>query len=325
MMEKSWILGLLLMLISSCASNQKAPRKVIVPEGEPEWLYSPQSGCEESKEICASGEGVNFKQSDSHAMKSLASIFSTKISSKFEFTKHDFSDSEVSEMSEMISNKIDEDVSEILKASYIKERFSKDDISFSWAAIDKTKSSAVLRQEIERIDDEINHFFSQRNRLYLKKLNVLYHQRQLLNEKLIILDGVGKNAPVNISQINMIKFKSTGGSKIKVKALNDIPKLLLKKVEETLTDVGYKIVPKDDVNYFINLSYQEKEEYLNVKGFKRWAFELNIESKGSAGKRLGGYIINIVADGRTKKDAFSKVRNKIVEEFEENLEKLNLK
>lgn len=314
----------LIILMVSCSSSKTAKREVIVPEGEPEWLYSPSSGCDKNKEICTSGEGTNFKSSDANARKSLASIFETKINSSFRFTKHNFSDSEVVEMSEMVSNKIDEDVTGILKASYIKERFKKDDLAFSWAAIDKQKSSKVLRAELKRLDDEISHFFNQRNRLYLKKLNVLYYQRELLNEKLVILGGSGVSSSVSLAQINMIKFKSKGGAKIGIKTLTNVPELIVKKTEAILTDVGYKIIKKNDINYLVQLTYIEKEEYLNVPGFKKWTFELGIESKSNAGKKLGGMVINVISNGRTKKDAFAKVRNKIVKEFEDNLEKLNL-
>jgi len=324
----SYIRNILMLILASllmACANTKTQRKVITPDGEPEWLYSPQSGCIEEKEICASGEGTNFKQSDSHAKKSLASIFETKINSSFQFTKFNFSDSEVSEMTEMVSNKIDEDVVGILKASYIKERFKKDDLMFSLAAIDKDKSGTILKQEIARIDDEINHYFIQRNRLFLKKLNVLYHQRELLNEKLVIINGSGINSPVALSQINMIKLKSDGGEKIKVISLNPVPELFIKKIEGILTDIGYKLNRENDNNFLLNIAYKEKEEYLNVPGFKKWSFEINIESKSNNGKRLGGYIISVVSDGRTKKDAYAKIRDKVIEEFEKNLDKLNLK
>ena len=110
----------------------------------------------------------------------------------------------------------------------------------------------------------------------------------------------------------MIKFKSKGGTKVKVNALNKVPELFVKKVEGLLTDIGYKINAKNDNNYILNISYKEKEEYLNVPGFKKWAFEINVESKNNAGKRLGGYLISVVSDGRTKKDAFSKILKKVL-------------
>ena len=74
----TFLIMTIVVLLIGCSSNS-TKRSVIVPEGEPEWLYSPQSGCDEKNEICASGEGINFNQSDSHARKSLASIFETKI------------------------------------------------------------------------------------------------------------------------------------------------------------------------------------------------------------------------------------------------------
>lgn len=308
----------------SCASN-KAQRKVIVPEGEPVWLYSPQSGCDESAELCASGEGANFSESDVNAKKSLASIFETKINSNFEFSKHSFTSSEIVEIKESVSNKINEQVDVILKGAYIKERFKKDGIKFSLSAINKLKGGKVLRDEIIRIDDEISHFFIQKNRMYLKKMIVMFNLRSSLNSKLIILSDSGVSSQIKLSQINSIKFSANGGSKVKLVTDKKIPKLLEKKFEQLMTEIGYKITKGKMVDYILSISYARKEEYLNVKGFKKYSFEINVESSDEAGKRLGGYIINLVAGGRTEKDAFAKVRKEIISKFENNIISLNLR
>tara|TARA_Y100000768_G_scaffold388765_1_gene386951 strand:- start:31524 stop:32489 length:966 start_codon:yes stop_codon:yes gene_type:complete len=315
------ILSLGMILLVGC--SQSAKRKVIVPEGEPEWLYSPQSGCEEDKYICASGEGSRFSESDMNAKKALASIFETSIHSKFKFTKHSFSDDEITEMSEMVQSKVDEDVAGVLKASTIKERFKKNQIRFSLAALDKSKSSQVLKQELSHIDSQLKHYYSLQNRLYSKKLNVLFNQRELLSEKLTILTEKPSKSPVSFSQIAMLKFKSRGGESIQIEYKSNPPSLLGKKIEEILTDVGYKLNQKNS-EYVLLLNYKIKEEYLNVKGFKKFLFELDIESKSSDRKRLGGISITKVANGRNQKDAFAKIRNDLIEEFENNLEKLNL-
>jgi hypothetical protein len=324
--QKSLVTTLaLLILLFSCASNDKPKRELIVPEGEPEWLYSPQSGCDKTAELCASGEGANFEASDLNAKKSLASIFETKIHSNFEFSKHTLSSSDVVDIKESVSNKINEQVDVILKGVYIKERFKKNGIKFSLSAINKIKGSNVLKDEINRVDDEISHFLIQRNRMFLKKMIVLYNLRSSLNAKFIILNDHGISSAVKLSTINSIKFSGNGGTKVQLVADSKIPRLLKKKFEQLMTEIGYKIISTDSVDYTLNISYSRKEEYLNVKGFKKYSFEINVESNDGKGKRLGGYIINLVAGGRTEKDAFAKVRTKIIQKFEKNIINLNLR
>lgn len=322
-MTKFYTLVILSLIIISCSSGGK--RKLNVPEGEPQWLYSPSSNCDQAKEICASGEGMSFSESDLHATKALASIFQTSIDAKFKFTKHSFSDNDISEMSEMVQNRVDENVKGILKASSIKERFERNEIKFSLAVLDKEKSSKVLAAEIKKINDQIKHYYSLKSRLYIKKLNILFNERELLNEKYIIMQNSRISSPVKFNDIAMLKFNSTGGERIKLNFSSEIPSLIKKKIEQSLTEVGYKIERKTNNDYQLDIKFKEKEEYLNVPGFKKYLFEISIKSKGKSGKRLGGHVISLVSDGRSKDDAFAKVREKIIKEFENNLEKLNLK
>lgn len=308
-------------LLVSCSSNLK--RNVSVPDGEPEWLYSVTASCSDN-EICASGEGSNLAEADAHAKKALAGIFQTKIKSEFQFSKHSFSDNEEIEMKESIEEDVNQQVDLLLKGAFIKKRFKKDGLMFALAALDKNKSLKVLRQELSKIDDEMEHYFNQKSRLYLRKLNLLFNKREVLNEKLTLVDRAGVPRRISFSQVNELKFTSKGGSKLSIVSSNDVPSVLLKKLEESFTEVGYKITKKNNSEFFINIKFDEKEEYLNVKGFKKFTFQVDVNAKNNLGKQVGGYSISKVSNGRDKKDAFLKVRSNIVLEIQTNIEKLNL-
>lgn len=312
------LLGIFLI---SCSSTKK--RSVFVAEGEPEWLYAASAGCT-TNEICASGEGSSQSEADAHAKKALAGIFETKIKAEFQFSKQSFTDKEVTVMKEFIEDQVNQQVDQVLKGATIKNHFKKNGLIFSLASLDKAKSLKILKQELTKTDDEMNHHFKLKNRIYIKKLNLLYNKREMLNEKIILITSVGIPRKITYSQINNLKYNSKGGDKLFIKSLNEVPSVLVKKLEEMFTDVGYKITEKNDGNYFINISFNEKEEYMNVKGFKKFAFEISVEAKNNIGKRVGGYIVNMVSLGRTKKDAFQKIRNNVIKKIETNLEKLNL-
>jgi hypothetical protein len=313
---------ILILLLIGCSSS-KTTNSVITPEIEPSWLYSPQDGCSEN-ELCASGEGSVFAESDANSKKSLASIFETKINAEFNFTKHSFSNAELVEMREYINTEINEQVQGILKGVSIKERFKKDGLSFSLAFLNKKTVSQILKAELGRMDNKLMHFYNMRNRLFLKKMNVLFNQRNVLNEKLIIVETKGRSIPITFSHINAIKYKSIGGEKITIRVLNSMPKYILKKIEEQLSDIGYKIVTKKN-DYFLNLSYKRVEEYLKVKGFKKYTFTINVETKNNIGKKLGSFSVIDVVNGRNEKDAFLKAKEKLLEQFESKFEKLNFK
>lgn len=315
------LLGLLLV---SCASKQMAKREVIVPKGEPVWLYSAQEFCAE-KSLCASAEGSTFAESDARAKKSLASIFEMRVQGSFRFTKHSFSGDEQSAMQEFVQDEVANQVDLVLKGAKIGERFKKDGLMFSLAMLDKQEAKALLLKEISETDNKIQHFYRLKNKLYVKKLNLLFNKREILNEKLIIVDGNGLSRKVNFDQINNLKFVSGGGSRLSLKVGNNVPESLEKKLEETFTGVGYKLTKKKDQDFLINVDFKEKEEYLNVSGFKKYTFEMNLFAKNNKGKKVGSYIVSLVSNGRDKDDAFLKIKRKFITELESNIDKLNLK
>jgi len=182
----------------------------------------------------------------------------------------------------------------------------------------------MLHQKKKNIDNKLDYFYSKKNRMYLKKLNVLYNLRAQIREKLTLLDIKTSRSRVTLSQINLLKFKSSGGSLVKLRIKDSMPRLLEKKIEELFLELGYKIKKATPFDYIVEVEYKIKEEYLNVEGFKKYSYSVNFESKNKNGKRLGGYIINTAANGKTQKNSFFKVQNEMLKNIEDNITKLNL-
>ena len=309
-------------LLVACSTN-KQQRKVIVPEGEPEWLYAPQSGCSETF-ICTSGEGESFTSSDVASKKSMASIFETQIDASFKYSKKDFSSDELNEMKEIVNSGINEKVNGVLKGVVIKERFSKDGLKFSLASLNKSKAYDLLKDEINRLDSKISHFYTIGSKLYLKKLYLLLNERNLLNEKLVILNGSGISTTMTFKKISNLRNKSNGYKVVKIKQSNKSSAFINKKIKELLLELGYEIAEKNN-DYFINLNFSTKEEFLNVKGFKRFSFIYEITATTNLGKKLGSIVIDVTQNGRNKEDAFLKAKKQIVSKIGTNITKLNLK
>lgn len=313
----------LAVILASCASSNKVERSVKVPEGEPLWLYSAQEFCKD-RFICASAEGASIAESDARAQKSLAGIFEMQVKGEFKFSKHSFSGDEQTEMEEYVEDNISKKIDLVLKGAEIKERFKKNGLHFSLAALDKAKTRNLLLAEIRDIDSKLKHFYNIKSKLYVKKLNILFNERQILNEKLIIVDEGGIPSPISFDQINALKFSDAGGSKLKLEVGEAVPENLRKKLSELLTEVGYKITEKDE-DFSINVTFSDNEEFLNVRGFKKFTFEMNMKAMNKSGKEIGSYVVSFVSNGRDKKDAFLKIRKKFVSRLESNIDKLNLK
>ncbi|MBT4793140.1 MAG: hypothetical protein HON90_16325 [Halobacteriovoraceae bacterium] len=310
----------ILLAVFGCSTPKK---KKWVAENEPEWLYSAADGCNKD-EICATGSGSTQKEADAYAKKALAGIFETKVQAEFQLTKQSFSAKELSEIKEYVEDQINQQVNIVLKGLEIKAKFSKEKIFFSLASLSKPKTLNILKQEITRIDDEMAHFYKLQNRLYIKKLNLLFNQREMLNEKIMVIDNSGINRRYTFSQINNLKFQTKKGRKIHFNSTENIPLVLLKKIEEVFTGVGYLITKGNDSDFNVMIAYKEIDEYLNVPGFKKYTFTVELAAKNNINKKLGVYLITKLAQGRTKADAFLKIRQSLVTEIENNIDKLNL-
>lgn len=287
------------------------------------WMYEPQKGCSHN-ELCASGEGKNQEEADANALKSLASIFATKINAEFKYSKKSLDNAQVSELKEYIVDEVNVQVDELLKAVVITKRLKKDGVLFSLAALDKASAGEVLRQEITRLDDEIQHYYNLRNRVYMKRLIEIYNKREMLNEKLIIINTQGIPRALTFSQINGLKYDKRAPKKVFMAMDSSVPKVLEMKTQTALTDIGFEIASKEETDFELRGSYKAKQEFLNVKGFKKYTFEYFLESRNTRGQKIGGVTLNYTSHGRNEKDAFLKVRKQLLQDIDSNLDKLNL-
>ena len=313
-------------LIIGCASHKfeksKHPNPAI--KKIPNWVYNIDESCREELEICASAEGVDSISSDLNAKKALASIFETKIKSNFTLERFGFTNVEAEALSERVQDNVSESVDVILKGVEILKRFSKDDLYFSLAILDKVKARKALFLEIGAIDDQLEFLLEKSQKSSLIKMHVLLNKRILLNEKYSIVTGKSVPTDITYSRINRIKYLKSNGNRVLIKAINNVPRTILKGVESIITEIGYRVVKEEKNNYLVRLKYIIKEEYLNVEGFKKFSFSLTVEAKENTGDKLGTYTSVNIALGRNKQDAFLKVKNKLINDIRNNIEKLNI-
>lgn len=315
----------LLLVMASC-SRTKLKRTVKTPDMNlPEWVYAPAKGCSDS-ELCASGEGINSAESDSYALDSLASIFKVDVNSQLSLSNSSLTDGDKSEVVELYRKNLEKNVSEVLRGATIKKRHqTKDGIFFSLASLSKDKSIKILKSEINQLDSKMKYLLSLKNKLYRKKLYSLYLERDSLNQKLIIVQNKGISPRIKASQIEKLKTQKNTIDTIFMKYSAETPYVIRKQLEELLQDLGYKVSEKKQVDSYILVNSTIKEQYLNVKGFKKFELSLNIQAQDNLGKNLGSFLVKESAVGRNKQDVLVKVRKKILDDIESKITLLNLK
>ncbi|MBG59017.1 MAG: hypothetical protein CMJ16_01020 [Peredibacter sp.] len=320
-----WFISFLLLVGCSSTRDSRVDLDGPTSTDTPEWVYAPDEACKDEIEICAAGEGESLEQADLRARKALAAVFETKIKSKLEIFKTSFSDDEVSELQESVEMQVGETVEAILKSTEIEKRYGKENLYFSLAVLKKGHASEMLNAEIDSIDNELTHLYSQKRKSSIKRMVELLEKRAHLADKLLVVKGSLSKAPITFTQIQNIKFASTGFNKVFLNFEKDLPITLGKYFQELMTSSGYLIRQDRAVDYIVDAKYESKEAYLNVKGFKKFVFTIQFEGKNNLGEKVGSFTVNQVQSGRSEKDAFLKARPKLQVDIKKKLNLLNLK
>ncbi len=325
-----YYLSILTFIILAGCSTQRPKNKKVqdldVSESAkaPEWVYAPHEGCS-SAHLCAAGEGESLTQADVRARKAIAAVFSTQIKSQFDIHKTSYSDDELSELKERVSDSVTEKVEGILKGVEISKRFEKDGLFFSLASLDKSKAVQSLKREIKGLDSELDHLYSLKRKSSVMRMMEILDERAGLSDKLIALKGGASQAPVTFAQIQNIKFNNNGYDKVFIRAGSDVPVSLSKSLSQMLSDSGYKVRSDLAVDYIIDLKFEAKEAYLKVSGFKKFVFTFSVLALNNLKEKVGSFNVTQTQTGRTEQDAFVRAKLKLQQEAQKKLSKLNLK
>jgi hypothetical protein len=313
---------LILLLLSGCALLRPGPKLSETEKETPEWVYAPYEACNEASELCATGEAKSYTHADTEARKNLASIFEVNIKSELSAeTSSSQTLSWQSSVKEEVRTSLKESVDQILEVVQIKKRFKQKGLSYSLASLDRSKGTELIGGRLSRLDDNLLSLWGKRSRINLRKIVRLFLEREKLNERYSIVSGSPK--PIDLSYKEILAWKA---SRPKNEALalrvGQAPEWMTEKLKELLTEAGFKIV-KGDASKAISLNVDSIKEYLNVAGFEKYTFTLNMTSfnKGEKNKVLS---LSETVTGRSQADALLKVKSFFNEYIEQHLADLHL-
>jgi hypothetical protein len=313
---------LILLLLGGCASLKKKPELSADSRDLPAWIYSPYEECLEAEFLCATGEAKETNNADAQAKANLASIFEVKINSELNVTT---SSSQSfpwqSQVKQEVQQSLKESVNQVLETVQIKKRFRKDRLSYSLASLDRQKASELLGGRMIKIDHELETLWANRQRTNLRRIVKLQTERDKLNERYSIVAGAGRAAPVSYADI--VKWKE---SRPKAEPLalriGQAPDWMTEKIKELLTESGFKLV-KGEANKILTVQVDSIKEFLNVNGFEKYTFTLNMTSIES-GEKKKVISASETVTGRTQGDALLKVKSFFNDYIELHLADLHL-
>ncbi len=312
---------LLTLLLCSCSLFRNS--SLSDSENEvPSWVYSPYDSCHEDSELCATGEGKTYAEADAQAKINLASIFEVKVQS--EFNAHTSSSQTVpwqSQVRQEVQASLKESVDQVLETVQIKKRFKKDHLSYAMAKLDRPRAGELLNGRLSKLDHELMTQWEHKQRTNLRRMMKIYLEREKINERYSIVSGQSRPAPLTYE--NIIKWRETKTSaEPLILKIGQAPEWMKEKIKELLTEAGFKLV-KGEASKVLTLQVDSIKEFLNVNGFEKYTFTLNMSSI-VAGEKKKVISISETVTGRSQTDALLKVKVFFNDYIEQHLADLQL-
>ncbi len=288
----------------------------------PGWLYAPYEHCQEEEELCATGEAKTLAQADAQARTNLASIFEVKVKSELNASSSSSSSFPwQSEVRQEVQQSMQESVDQVLENVQVKKHYKKDGLTYSLASLDRRKASELLGARLQKIDHELEILWAKKQRTNLRKIVKLNLEREKLNERYSIVAGGGRTPKVTYQDI--LKWRE---SRPKAEPLalrvGQAPDWMQEKIKELLTESGFRIV-KGEADKVLSLNVDSIKEFLNVEGFEKYTFTLNMTSL-EAGEKKKVISTSETVTGRTQADALLKVKSFFDMYIEQHLSDLDL-
>lgn len=312
----------LFLLFAGC--SQLATKPVLTDEAAPSsaWIYDPYEACAQEAELCATGEAKTYTESDVEAKKNLASIFETRIQSDFSATTTSAQTFPwQAQVREEVQKSIRESVDQVLENVEIKKHAKSKGLSYSLARLDRAKATELVEERLRRLDSELETLWAQKQRTNLRKIVKLNLERQSLNEKYAIV--AGHLLPEKIKYEDILRWRATRPkSEPLVLKVGQAPDWMIEKLKELLTESGFRLV-RENGQQVVSLNVDSIKEFLNVDGFEKYTFTLNM-STVEDGEKKKVISTSETVTGRTQADALLKVKTYFTDYLEQHLSDLHL-
>jgi hypothetical protein len=311
-----------LLLFSGCSSLKKSPELSSSSKEVPEWVYSPYEACDESGELCATGEAKSMAAADAQARANLASIFEVKVSSTLTSTQSSKSTFPwQAQVDDEVKTALEESVNEVLENVQVKKHFKKDGLTYALAQLDRNQAAQLIGDRMKKLDTELETYWARRSRTNLRKIMRLHLEREKLNERYATVAG-GKR-PAKVSYDDIMKWKDSRPAMVPLSLkVGQAPDWMTEKLKELLTESGFRIV-KGEADRVLALNVDSIKEFLNVDGFEKYTFTLNLTSTED-GEKKKVISTSETVTGRTQADALLKVKPFFTNYIEEHLSDLHL-
>lgn len=261
-------------------------------------------------------------QADAQAKINLASIFEVQV--KSDLTVNSSAEQSFpwqSQVRQEVQQSIQESVNQILEGIQVKKHSKKSGLTYALASLDRAQASELIGGRMQKIDVELEALWAKKQRTNLRKVVKLALEREKLNERYSIVAG-GKR-PEFVTFEEIVKWRETRPkAEPLLLIVGQAPEWIQDKVKEILTESGFRLV-KGEASKVLSLTVNSIKEFLNVEGFEKYTFTLNLTSTIS-GEKKRVISVSETVSGRTQTDALLKVKSLFTAYIEQHLSDLDL-
>lgn len=293
---------------------------------KPSWLTNVNSACEK-KFLCAVGMGESRVLAEANAKANISKMFQVKVSSSFSST-------EVNEGGESLISSfedIKEETQMELEGVTHPESFSDDQYYYSLAKVKKSNLRRGLDKEMNDLAQEIQALKGSEKTGSVFEIEDKMIKWRLLRARYRFLTGIDKSDPISISEIARMKKEKTSDVIVHlyIEGKNKETKELNSYVGGLLTHMGFDITKgkmwKKESTHLLAGSLREKEEFFNVKGFKKYSYTLTLDAQDRRRVRSGSLHLDTTQTGRSPEQSRAKALAYFKKQIKEEIHKISFK
>ena len=246
--------------------------KTFALDNLPEWVSDVDITCPKNK-ICVVGSGDTLELAQTNARKNISKYFETKIDAKFISSIS----SDENNVEQYSSSEVQETTQNTLKGVEISKTYFDGSEFYALATLDKILVIKDIKNNIDKIDSQMEILMNKVN-CNVNQLEELYKAREELNNQYLLLTGTIIPEKISYKQILDKKNKNTELS-FYIEAYSSFEKDIKNYLSNILLSNGFTLSnDKTKADRIISLDISKKEIQINVKGFIKEEYSLNIKS-----------------------------------------------
>ena len=289
---------------------------------EPKWVKEAEKVCKKHQ-ICAVGQAEGRKLAEVDARAGIAKVFETKIKSKYTQTMSETN----GDVSQSMMEEIVEEVNQSIEGIKLEDSYQGKLDYFVFAVLNKKRAAKGFRTKIKGLDEKMKVLLKDGSAKSVRQASKMFKIRERLNYRLEFVAGSGIPSKVSYGEVFKKKKESTKNVKLFVKIDENEPKEVEALMITLLSEMGYKIISGDSkkATHTIEGKFVAEKQFLNVEGFEKYKFLLQIIAKNNKnGDKSGSLDHTVIRMGRDFMQCLENALPMIRDYLNENLSNLNI-